>query len=424
MIRPRRVLSLSIVPALCLLCAATAWSRSVEIVLDASGSMAAALPGGQTKIEAAKKALAEVLAGIPDTDLLALRAYGHQSPTAAKDCRDTALLAPFAPAAQNRAAAAKAAMGLTPRGYTPITYVLGLAAADFPPGGEDERTIVLVSDGKETCAGDPCAAAKALAASGARLVIHVVGFDVDAQAKAQLDCVARATGGTYRSAADAASLAGALGQAAREPAAPEKVKVLALPKNDPGNLVLKGADLSGHQVTEAATGKEVARLSSTGSAAKLPPGIYNVTVGKGVWKSVEVRPGETTTLVLARLGIKGASLGGHPVTDPETGEEAARPSSTGSSAALMPGRYNVLFGQVVWPVELAEGQTLELRPGSITVHGASIQGFDVLTRDGLKAGTVSPTASTLPLPPGDYVLKTPAGDAPFSLTEGERVEFK
>lgn len=48
------------------------------------------------------------------------------------------------------------------QGYTPITYVLQLAAADIAkePGA---RTVVLVSDGTETCPRDPCAAATLLA---------------------------------------------------------------------------------------------------------------------------------------------------------------------------------------------------------------------------------------------------------------------
>ena len=45
------------------------------------------------------------------------------------------------------------------------------------------RYVALVSDGKETCPGDPCAVAKALAAADAKLVIHTIGFNVDAAAR-------------------------------------------------------------------------------------------------------------------------------------------------------------------------------------------------------------------------------------------------
>lgn len=71
-------------------------AASINIVLDASGSMAARLPSGERKIEAAKKAVAEVLAALPDADVVALRVYGHQSETSRHDCQDTAVVVPSA----------------------------------------------------------------------------------------------------------------------------------------------------------------------------------------------------------------------------------------------------------------------------------------------------------------------------------------
>jgi len=47
-------------------------------------------------------------------------------------------------------------------------------------------------------------------------------------------------------------------------------------------------------VTEAERGKELARLSNIRSIVDLPAGLYNVTFGPTVWKSVEVKSGETT----------------------------------------------------------------------------------------------------------------------------------
>ena len=84
--------------------------------------------------------------------------------------------------------------GAKAQGYTPIAYSLGQAANDFPADAK-ERVIVLVSDGKETCQGDPVVAAKALAAKG--ITVHTVGFIVDTAARGQLQAIARATGGTY-----------------------------------------------------------------------------------------------------------------------------------------------------------------------------------------------------------------------------------
>ena len=48
----------------------------------------------------------------------------------------------------------------TPRGQTPLTYSLEQAAQDFGATSDEERVIILVSDGEETCGGDPAAAAR------------------------------------------------------------------------------------------------------------------------------------------------------------------------------------------------------------------------------------------------------------------------
>ncbi len=146
--------------------ASSASAKTIELILDASGSMNAKLPSGETRIAAAKTAVGKVVAGLPKDTELAFRAYGHQSPREKHDCSDTQLLVPFGAAGANGAQVDAGAKGLTARGYTPITRVLELAAKDFIAAGKKgEKAIVLVSDGKETCDGDPCATAAALAAA-------------------------------------------------------------------------------------------------------------------------------------------------------------------------------------------------------------------------------------------------------------------
>jgi Ca-activated chloride channel family protein len=103
-----------------------------------------------------------------------------------------------------------------PKGKTPIADSLREAAASLGTT-EGKGTVVLVSDGIETCVADPCAIAEELKKAGVGLVAHVVGFDVaDPAAKAQLQCIARATGGVYLDARDASGLESALGRRAVE----------------------------------------------------------------------------------------------------------------------------------------------------------------------------------------------------------------
>jgi hypothetical protein len=104
----------------------------------------------------------------------------------------------------------------TPRGQTPLTYSLEQAARDFGPASDEERVMILVSDGAESCGGDPAAAARALQAQGFKLKVHTVGFDVDAAARAQLEALSNATGGEYHDARNADALAQSLTRLAQK----------------------------------------------------------------------------------------------------------------------------------------------------------------------------------------------------------------
>lgn len=81
---------------------AAASERSTALIIDASGSMKAKLADGQTRMDAAKDALATLVTGLPDEQRLALWAYGHQSPTKKRNCRDTQQLTVFKPIGENR----------------------------------------------------------------------------------------------------------------------------------------------------------------------------------------------------------------------------------------------------------------------------------------------------------------------------------
>ena len=168
--------------------------RSVLLILDASGSMNAKLSNGETRIAVAQRAIKGVAGFIPAQAQLSLRMYGAQSAASQKNCQDTNLAVPFGAASVNGGAITTTVDAAKAQGYTPIAYSLGQAANDFPADAK-ERVNVLVSDGKETCAGDPLVAAKALAGKG--ITVHTVGFVVDTAARGQLQAIARATGGTY-----------------------------------------------------------------------------------------------------------------------------------------------------------------------------------------------------------------------------------
>ena len=405
--------------------------KRVELILDASGSMTGTLSSGERKIDAAKKAIEMLVQDITPETILAFRAYGHQSHRDKKDCRDTELLVNFAPVSENRDQVIAKAKALKAQGYTPITYVLGLAAKDFTVTEDQENIIVLVSDGKETCKGDPCATAKALFESGiSKLIIHTVGFGVDSATKSQLECIARVSGGRYFPADSTSELVDALSTAVEVVAVPKtetETVIVLKKKKEPGFLKIVSPDMMGHDVIDAATGEKVASISnvSSGSGVKLKEGIYNVTVGTGLWKSIEVKAGETTVISPGRLTVRPAGIMGMKIHDSETGKEHGSVSNIKDSIALMPGSYDVIFdGGATWSVEVKEGETSLLQPGVVKIVNGGGGFMDIRNSEGNKVGYLSRSLNYIPLPPGDYTIEIAGEEHKFSLKEAETKSFR
>lgn len=183
----------------------------VEIILDVSNSMSGRV-NGTAKIELAREALGRALAQLRADIPVGLRAYGHRVPVAQKDagCEDTERL--LAPAPGNGPAIIARANALVPRGHTPIARSLHEAGADLAREGA-AGVIVLVSDGVESCGGDPEAVARGLRASGLDVILHTVGVGVGSGDAAALSALAAAGGGQYFNAPEAADVAGRMGEA-------------------------------------------------------------------------------------------------------------------------------------------------------------------------------------------------------------------
>lgn len=180
--------------------------RTVLIVFDASGSMEDKI-NNETKIHIAKRVLEDVLLHA-DVDVnIGLRVYGSTEPAGDPgiDCTDSKL-AVF-PGTGNRRTIVAEIQKILPRGFTPITYSLSQAVRDLAPY-QGEKSVILISDGLETCGGDPCDLANQISASDINLKINVVGFGVsdDFQAQEQLMCIALNTHGKYYSADSAEEL--------------------------------------------------------------------------------------------------------------------------------------------------------------------------------------------------------------------------
>jgi S1-C subfamily serine protease len=99
-----------------------------------------------------------------------------------------------------------------PQGATPIAATLRRVRDAFGTEGDPDtpRSVILITDGEETCKGDPCGEARQLAQAYKNLKIHVI----DVTGTSQLQCLADATKGTIVKAGDLEELKAAVARAA------------------------------------------------------------------------------------------------------------------------------------------------------------------------------------------------------------------
>lgn len=235
---------------------------AVEIILDASGSMLKRMEGTR-RIAIAKEAIRQtVRETLPDGIPLALRVYGHRE---AGSCR-TDLEIPLAPLDKDAFLGKLDGIQAVNLAKTPIGDSLAAVASDLS-GAEGRRLVVLLTDGEETCEGDPGAEIKNLQESGFDVRVNIVGFAIDDEdLKRQFAEWAELGGGQYLDAGEAEGL----GEALR--------KALQIP------FTVIDAD-----------GEEVASGLVDGGPLEVPPGRYSVriqTATPRTFRDVSLAPGD------------------------------------------------------------------------------------------------------------------------------------
>jgi len=184
-------------------------SKNVEIILDASNSMWGQI-AGEAKISIAKNVLEQIINGLPDEMNVGLRLYGHRyGLNDQRACQDTELKVPIGPI--NKSSLIDIIKNIQPKGKTPLVYSVLQAGNDFQniQGG----SIILITDGVESCDGDIDSIGPALKKLGIDLKVHIVGFDIkEAEARAELEAIAKSTEGTYLDAKDSQELLSSLEQ--------------------------------------------------------------------------------------------------------------------------------------------------------------------------------------------------------------------
>ncbi len=160
----------------------------ILLVLDASQSMAGTWQSDR-KINIARNFLINTIDSLEQLEniQLALRVYGHQSPVPPQDCNDTRLEVPFGP--NNASLIRQKLRFLNPKGTTPIAGSLQKAISDFPPCDNCRNIIILITDGKEACDGDPCAVSAELQRNGILLKPFIIGIGIDPQFRQTFECI-------------------------------------------------------------------------------------------------------------------------------------------------------------------------------------------------------------------------------------------
>ncbi|MBZ9796830.1 vWA domain-containing protein [Mesorhizobium sp. ES1-4] len=342
-------------------------ANKVIVILDASGSMWAQIDG-KPKLEIARESLRTVLQSVPADDEIGFMAYGHREKGS---CDDIQLIVPPQPGSASAISAA--ADSLKFLGKTPLTAAVK-QAAEALRYTEDKATVVLITDGLETCGGDPCALGKELKASGVDFTADVVGFGLTADEGKQIACLAENTGGKYIQASDEKALQEALVETVTAPApeptpapAPEPAK----PEFNfmPTVVLAEGGD----PVTDG-NAWEVYKAKSDGTRGD------NITTEYGNYKA-NLEPGDY--VVVARDG-----------------------------EAKVEQKIKIEAGQVYKPLFI-------LNAGMLILHPRPSQGAEVAS--GAAVVIAYPGVDTPPTYYGETKVVLPAGDEKVTVTIGQGV---
>ena len=441
--------------------------ENVMLVLDGSGSMWGRVDG-EPKIAIAKRVVGQVLGDLAGKVNMGVIAYGHRSKG---DCKDIQTLIPVGPVnAKNY----MSVIGkVQPKGKTPITDAVR-RGADELKYREEKATIILVSDGLETCEADPCALARELEGQGIDFTVHVVGFDLRKQDTTSLQCLAEETGGKYLPADSASELGNAIGEVVaevKEPK-PEPAPKPAAPKS-PTTLKVD-VQLSEEQPplprayvrVRPAKGENEVVGGAASNQLKVKPGTYYLTskVGAasgGVEATVKESTQNTAKIILNAGLLKVSAVpseGADPLTQAYIYIEELEPDASGKRRQVTAGNQRNIFTvpaatyRVIAKLgKAAASETVDITAGKRTdltiILGSGTLKVAVLAEEGGKPVTTAyvriyeaePQAdgkrrqvtagdqrNTFTLPAGRYVVTGTVGKAVASkqveISSGKRLE--
>jgi Ca-activated chloride channel family protein len=384
-------------------------AERIIVILDASGSMWGQIDG-KPKQEIARQSLRAALQSAPADAEIGFMAYGHRE----KDsCQDIELVVP--PATGTAAAITTAADKLKFLGKTPLTSAVKQAADDLRGSAGGPAKIVLITDGVESCKGDPCALGKELKESGSGPVVDVVGFGLDADEGRQVACLAEETGGKYLQATDAEGLKKALAESVAKPAASGPAQAAQQKPAPEAQKPATGPEAPKAR-QETLQAEPVVREADFAPTAVLAPGGAPVAEGN-TWQVYKALPdGSRGDLVTSQHGTYTGTLApGDYVVVVQLDEVEAEQ------------RLKIEAGHTYKPVFVLNAGILDVRaPGAYKIEIMEAQRDGQGNRKTFASSYGETLGATLPA--GDYVVVASQSDGgkremPASLKSGGRLEL-
>lgn len=181
-------------------------SGKAIILLDASSSMLLSVDG-RMKMDVAKEATSRFADVIGQESDVSLVVYGHKGSESDSDkalsCEGIEEIYPM-----NSYDSEVFETSLTTfesKGWTPLAGAIK-KAADMSDSFEGAVTVYIVSDGVETCDGDPVKEAERFVEKDKERTVNIIGFNVDQDAEEELQNVSDAGNGDYYTANNADDL--------------------------------------------------------------------------------------------------------------------------------------------------------------------------------------------------------------------------
>ncbi len=239
----------------------------IIFIYDASGSMWGKMDG-KTKMAIASEVLSSVVNKLPDNQKIGFVAYGHRKEG---DCKDVEFLVQTENGKKSEVISSL--NNINPLGKTPLAYS-ALLVIDKLRQSKLKATIILITDGIESCGGNICDVIQGAKKEGIDFKLHIIGFGLKAAETEQLKCAAKAGDGNYYDATGAVGLSEVLDEATSQSVDKPKgnVSVFAFKNGIPIDAWVKAYDvLAKREPISVRTYQDTAYFY-------LPPSKYNFEV--------------------------------------------------------------------------------------------------------------------------------------------------